>query len=249
MFSKKQKNDSCNQGLVPVLIFMQSSTRWFIASIRSIFLGSRDPHERRTFCVRHESECRGFSLIELLITSAIITIVTAIVVVKHASFNNAVLLRNQAYEIALAIREAQVYAVSARANEDGSDFRSRYGIFFDTRNAGKNQVIIYIESETTGAASKSYNDNNDPNPDTVLETLVLDSRFEVSDICVKEVTDHCDPNFASISFQRPNFDPIINPSGVLAVNTEEVSIEIAPVNGSSITRTVTVTQTGQVTVN
>lgn len=188
----------------------------------------------------------GFSFIELLVTSAIITVVTAIVIVKHNSFNNAVLLRNQTYEIALAIREAQVYAVSARG--DGTDFRERYGIFFRVNNqTNRQQAIIYINED----ANYRYTSADD----SVLETIILDSRFEVTDVCVDTISDgeiciRDNSNRLSVSFQRPDFDPYftIHDGVHYGADVSAAKIKIAPVSNSSLTRTIEITQTGQISV-
>lgn len=192
---------------------------------------------------QHNKQNQGFSLVELLITSAIITIVTAIVIIKHASFNNAVLLNNQAYEIALAIREAQMFAVSARG--ESSDFRERYGAYFNKSNANSQEVIIYIESEDSGNDSKRYNEGDD----SILETLVLDSRFKIDDICAPDGSrDNCNRSAVSLSFKRPDFDPILNPTGVAASTVNMIEIVVVPVNGSSFSRVIEITKAGQISV-
>ena len=55
----------------------------------------------------------GFGLVELLVSISIMLLVTMVVLVNHESFNNGALLRSQAYEVALRLREVQLSAVGA----------------------------------------------------------------------------------------------------------------------------------------
>ncbi len=61
---------------------------------------------------------RGFGLIELLVSISLMVLVLAIVLVQQTAFNGSVLLRSQAFEIALQIREVQLNAVSVAAATD-----------------------------------------------------------------------------------------------------------------------------------
>lgn len=79
----------------------------------------------------------GFSLIELMVTIAIISIVLAISLAKYGTFNNVVLLKNQAFGLALDIRKAQTYASSVRVesnqdagNPNGSILRQEVGHYY-----------------------------------------------------------------------------------------------------------------------
>ena len=79
----------------------------------------------------------GFTLIELMITITIVTLVTGIVMANYSSFNSVVLLKSQAYELALDLRSAQVYGVSVGGTTNS--FRGAYGIYFDVANGNQNQ--------------------------------------------------------------------------------------------------------------
>lgn len=71
----------------------------------------------------------GFGLIELMVSIGVMVLVTSIVLVRQSTFNSAVLLENQAYEIAFDVRETQLRAVSAQGGVD-ADFRTQYGVTF-----------------------------------------------------------------------------------------------------------------------
>ena len=80
----------------------------------------------------------GFTLIELMVTIGIIILMTAVLMQRYSSFNNVVILKSQAYELALDVREAQVFGVSTRGTSNS--YREAFGISFDltqTNNAYK----------------------------------------------------------------------------------------------------------------
>ncbi len=83
----------------------------------------------------------GFTLMELLVVIAIMVIVTAVVIYNYSQFNSTTLVTNYAYEVAFAIREAQIYGLSVLGN--GETFQIGYGVHFDS------------DSTTIGGASFS----------------------------------------------------------------------------------------------
>lgn len=167
---------------------------------------------------------RGFSLLEVLITAAIIGIVTALVVVRYGAFNNSVLLKSQAFEMALDLREAQVFAVSVRG--EASTFRQTYGIHFDTSTP--NQYLLFIDTDE---------DDIYDSGEEIGAPFVIDSRFSISQIEMVGGSTHSD---VSVTFHRPDFDARFSQSGSAA------RITIASEDGD--TRSVLVSSSGQITV-
>ncbi len=81
---------------------------------------------------------KGFTLVELLVSIAIFTFMTAILVVKYAGFSEGMTLTNLAYDIALTLREAQSYGINAADAKNvagsSSDFNKSYGVYFTRGN-------------------------------------------------------------------------------------------------------------------
>ena len=90
----------------------------------------------------------GFSLIELMVSISIIVLVVAVIIVQQTSFNGSVLLRNEAYEVALTLRNIQLSAVSASVN-NGS-FRALYGAHFNIDTLANGRFSIFKDADADG---------------------------------------------------------------------------------------------------
>ena len=180
---------------------------------------------------------RGFSLPELIVTIAIISLMTAIVLFRYSSFNSGALLQSQAYEMALDLRQTQVFGLSVRSEGSSTNFREEYGLYFDSNNSG--QYIFFQDSGSAVPASRASDGSED------LNVILLDPRYRIDGICVNSGCTSI--NDVSITFKRPNFDALFRSSG-FAGTIDEVSVTIAPVSDSTKTRTVNITNTGQISV-
>jgi Tfp pilus assembly protein FimT len=193
----------------------------------------------------------GFGLIELIVSLSIVTIVTGIVVAKHNAFNGAILLRNQAYEIAFVIREAQQLAVSGQTTALTTTQKQRYGVAFSTApNNSSNSVVnrqtmvLYKDKNTNGLY-----DGTGSSGDELIKTYRLDSRFEIVGLV--------DPGSSNsrgsmrVLFERPFFDAKFFRDNGTAVNTGPITITVRPVAPTSQVvpeRLITVSSAGQVEV-
>src|SRR6056297_1347427 len=81
----------------------------------------------------------GFSMIELLVSISIIVLVLSITLTRQSSFNSAVLLRSEEFDVALAIREVQLSAISAAG--DSGQFRTTLGVYLDTANPNQYRLF------------------------------------------------------------------------------------------------------------
>lgn len=180
----------------------------------------------------------GFTVIELLVSMAIITIITGIVLFQYSSFNTSSLLTNQAYEIALDIRQAQVFALGERI--DGADPRDEWGIRFGVYSGDDQRYVLYRDISNEGD-----DDNMLDAEEEFVEFVNLDNRFKVQAIKVGD----SDTDLLDILFRRPNYDALFyDGGGNLHSGVDEVQIVISPKGEPTSTRTITVTTTGQITV-
>lgn len=183
----------------------------------------------------------GFGLIELLVSISIVVLVTSIILVKHSSYNGAVLLRSEAYKIALQVREIQLSAVSV-IGEVG-DFRNVFGLHFNT-NTTPNYYYTFRDSD-----GDSFWDSGEE----VGKRNNVDARFVIDDIRLIGGAGG-NPDAISIVFERPNFDAGFFTGANAEVNSAVSGIEIdvrlnsSTGNTAGEVRTVEVTKTGQITV-
>ncbi len=177
---------------------------------------------------------RGFGLVELMVSMSIMALVSAVIITRQSSFNGAVLLRNQAYAIAFALREAQLLAVSG-----GDEAVRRYGVYFNTGAATQHQYILFRDSDEDGRYD---------NGEQIGLTGKLDTRFEVREAFV-DTSAHSE---MVILFERPNFDAkYYNSSGVEQNdNVAYVDIARTGITASDVgsVRRVQVSNTGQISV-
>ena len=193
---------------------------------------------------------RGFSILEVMITAAIIGITTAVVVINYGSFNNTILLKNQAYEIALDIREAQVYAVSVRGQS--TQFREDYGVYFDLSNS--QQYILFQDTDDAEVAGQNVAYYDADQNEMVGQPNLIDSRFAINRICVNitDAEELCPYTVddLSVSFRRPDFDAqfaSVSGSGLGLI--DNARIELINAQGPNTnTRTIVISGAGQIQI-
>jgi prepilin-type N-terminal cleavage/methylation domain-containing protein len=184
---------------------------------------------------------RAFGLIELMVSISIMALLTTIVVTRQSSFNGAVLLRNQAYEVAFTLRQAQMLAVSG-----GDEATRRYGVYFDTSTAAQHTYVLFGDTNNNGMFDAG---------EQIGLTGKLDRRFEIRSLTAPDITTL--QGVMSITFLRPNFDGYFctNASGCTtpaAYTSGTASVHVArtdvTTNGTGDVRRVEVTRTGQIAV-
>lgn len=192
---------------------------------------------------RLKKNSRGFGLIELMVSISIMAIIMAVVIARHDRFNGVILLRSQAYEIALQLREVQLSAVSATSR--AGEYRANLGIYFDTTNP--NRYTLFQDSETGTNANLRF----DPGEE-IGASGILDSRFEIKSIRYdNNSTNGATLQAASVVFRRPDFDASLQGTAG-PVNTERIKVDVVRVGTSGTAsdelRSVEITSTGQITV-
>jgi prepilin-type N-terminal cleavage/methylation domain-containing protein len=105
--------------------------------------------KKSTRCTTLIKTDAGFTMIELLVSFAIISVISAVVFFQGRAFNDSISMTSALQEVSLAVREAQSYGVSVRESSVGSNnFNLGYGIHFDYRNP--TFAIIFKDTNANG---------------------------------------------------------------------------------------------------
>ena len=96
-------------------------------------------------CKLKISAKRGFTLIELIVVMTIATIITTALVVQQSKWSDQLAVNTQAYELALMIRQAQIYSLGVKEYTAGTGdkFNTGYGIHLD--KSASNQYIFFAD--------------------------------------------------------------------------------------------------------
>jgi prepilin-type N-terminal cleavage/methylation domain-containing protein len=189
----------------------------------------------------------GFTLIEMLVALGIFVTITSVVLVKDRGFNNVIILNSLAYDLALSIREAQVFGLAAREAKEGpGGFELPYGVAFSENKPTQytlfldlnNDRVCFGGSGTHCVAVKVF---NLPNSFTIVDVCIFDNGSWAGGRCWGDGG----LNHANATFRRPNPEAFIAP-GVGTGNYHKMEIHIQSLSGEE--RIVVVTNTGQISV-
>jgi len=162
---------------------------------------------------------KGFTLIEMMVVIAIFGILTAIVVGNYSKFTNDTILTNMAYEMALSIREAQIYGVAV-SNRD-TDFDNKFGINFTTAT-GDGSVFHLFEDSNNDNEYGSSGSCSGIGGDVCQQEYILQRGVKIVDLRTSSNSSVCsNPDVLNIIFDRPNPEPIITCDANLAQITLE----------------------------
>jgi len=153
----------------------------------------------------------GFSLIELLVSIAILVVVSGLVFFNQSGFSNSVLIENLAYEISLTIRQAQSYGLQSKETSTVDDFESGYGVYFDLSNP--TEIVLYADK------------NKDHFYDEVFDTIIDELKMTNGSSVVSLSIDGNPATKMSVSFIRPNPTAYINKNFGLSGSKGEIIIE------------------------
>ncbi len=194
----------------------------------------------------YQSRQKGFSLPELIIVIAIFVIISSVAMFNQSKLSSSVLLTNMAYEVGLAIREAQTYGIGVRSEDStGASFSGQYGAYFDVSGGASRQVIVFADSTTAGTLY-TY----DPGEERYIYEFDNRRGNKISALCVGSLTGPCTSGESSLSvlFKRPNPSALISPGeGTTELRSDRVTIVVTSLTGDDC-RAVVVEPTGQIRV-
>ncbi len=209
------------------------------------FLNTSHPTSQKSFNEASLQMKRGFTLVELMVVFSISSLIGLMVIIGYPDFASNIEFKNQTLDVAITIREAQVYGVSVKETKVGVGvFDAPYGVYFDINTP--NSYIFFADVNN----NKFYDTAIDL---TIGQPIILKNGYTVSDLCVKFPLRALDcysdgaglgVETLSIFFKRPEPDAIIKYG--ISSGYSFATIEIKNTAGN--VKTIRVTNTGQISV-
>ncbi len=194
----------------------------------------------------------GFTLVELLVVSAIILVMTAFILFQHSKFNSTTLLRSLAYSIALSVRQAQIYGTSVRESSRNGTFVQGYGVYFPLSGSAPDRYYLFADLDADG------NYDSSPVSEALPANFTLSKDYRFKSICMVRIGQStCDATpVTSLTayFRRPNPDACLASSatlGACAAGVPPVYSRAYLTVGSAVnddTRSIKISETGQISV-
>jgi hypothetical protein len=201
----------------------------------------------------------------MLVTLTIMMVVTSVLLFKQSSFDSSTVLRSLAYSVALSVRQAQVYGTSVVGtttasctggySSNGTCYASAYGLNFTWGSSNPTSYTLFADL-SPGTYTPSVIASE------VTKTFTLNNGYQITNFCVSGVNagsavKRCAPAAISsidILFKRPNPDAQLMAfdSGGAPIAGDAYSsacIQIQSINDANNTKSITVSTTGEVTVN
>ncbi len=184
----------------------------------------------------------------MVMVLSIFAIITAVVTYNYGSFNNQMTLTNLAYEVAMQVREAQVYSLGVRSSKN--TFDNRYGVYF---KKGETSFISFIDKESSPGIADGVCDNATTGCGSCTGTtecqkiISLPRQMKIEDVKVTaggSLTSTNNPVF--ITFKRPDTEAIIKNGGGAALNSGQVEITIVSPDGQN--KKIVIKQSGYISV-
>ncbi len=200
------------------------------------------PHFRSFFKPSTRPDGRGFTLIELLVVVAVITIMTAVLLLQQKKFDSSTILRSLAYSVALSIRQAQVYGTSIRQFDTTSNgFNYNYSVAF--RKTITDSYTLFADID----GNKQYSTTP---TDEKVQQFKIASGYTISKFCgITSGGQECSPTltYLTIYFKRPNPDAFFASDGSGGGGNYCAAYIVLTGPGGD-TRSVKVTTTGQIQI-
>ncbi len=162
---------------------------------------------------------RGFTLVEMLAVMTVFVVITTITLASNSRFGGNITLETLAYDIALSVRQAQVYGIAVRRSDVGtSDFERAYGIHFNASQPTTYQLFTDIAEFPSELGDGRYDcpTPGDPNTCELVENTTMRGGYSIIDLCVRPLnqSEMCGQDELNVIFRRPEPDAYIRSDGV-----------------------------------
>ena len=177
---------------------------------------------------------------------AIFLIITSVVMVSQSRFGGSILITNLAYDVALGIRQAQVYGTSMKQNS-ANTFKG-YGVYF----ASTDRFVLFVDLDDNGLYNTNSHDSEGCNPGITecVSVFKIEKGNAITQLCATVgLVNECSINRLEILFHRPDPEPTIAGFvGGTPVFYQAASITVTSPAPQSVSKTVNVLASGQISV-
>lgn len=178
---------------------------------------------------------RGFTIIELVVTTGILIIVTTLIFANYPKFRENISLKKTAQEIALAVRRAQTYGLGVREFQPGSGVFPGYGVYFNI--ASSDSFVLFADIN----GNNTYDGTSES-----IESFKIQTNERLSSLCANAKTSPpgtCGFSTINIIFFRPQ--PLVT---IKADGSGFSDGEIKITSPRNQTKTVVILSSGQISV-
>lgn len=148
-----------------------------------------------------------------MVVTGIFMILSGVVLSTNARFGNLIILQNLAHDMALSVRQAQVYGIAVRRYE-AANFDVSYGIHFSL--PGEDAPTIY-ELFADVNRNGAYDDG-----DAIINSTNVNPGYTLTDLCVRSTTgvEDCAVSSVDVVFRRPEPDACVSEGGANTFNAQ-----------------------------
>ena len=128
---------------------------------------------------------QGFTLVEMVVSAAIIGLISSVLIFNHGKFNDNLELTNLAYEVALNLRQAQIYGVSVKEFKGGESEEERFGLAYGVHFAlsRPTSFILFLDRNKDQRYTGNKDDCTLGSPDVCLERVNIGRGNYIYDVC------------------------------------------------------------------
>lgn len=147
-----------------------------------------------------------------MVVTAIFMMLSGVVLSTNARFGSLIVLQNLAHDMALSVRQAQVYGIAVRRYE-AANFDVSYGIHFTLPEGGPTIYELFADVNLNGAYDIG---------DAIINSTSLNPSYTITELCVRSNTglEDCSVSTADVVFRRPEPDACIGSGGAVTYNQQ-----------------------------
>ena len=188
------------------------------------------------------SSKRGFTLIEMLVVTAIMILISGLLLASNSRFGGTVQLESLAYDIGLSIRQAQVYGISVRQFSPGV-YTAGYGMHFEMRSP-----TAYVLFGDAVSANGLYDTGE------LVTSTLISSGYSIKQLCVTKTgnAEDCTVTKVDLLFKRPEPHAFISANSLsctLLAGPCQESARIVVQSPRNDTMSIIVAVSGQISVS